>query len=507
MRKNNSTFLGKLFVENRALLVVNFCILCFICGDELNKYRGSSITALGYILGILTNHYYILYCMLPIVLIVIAKHIKSIPEIEIIRYKNSFCHIRQSASKFAIWIAIYLIMHLAIASIIGFFSFNSLSNQDLIELSIYDELVILLNKYVSFFGNTVAALISIVIYMTFGFTVLIFLLSYINHKFGHRKMIFAAFIIYLLTFAGFKTDLKTIIPVICFNNYILLHHALFVNGVLQFSLILFSGVLIILFSLGKRIRIKRFCFDEFILTKKEVIVALSIPIIAILFGLLRNSIDVDFSTKNVITTVMLGTSVQSSSFISWLSMLILYMVPLFFVGISSSRLNQYGQSPLLIRFKNKADLAVKSEKRYIKFMLLYISVLAALGNILILIPLITANGNDQMLEVFGIGFTNRIFNLFLLIFSVYLLFDFALFRSLSKHLGDIVTAMLILLGKFVFFLLPKANYFMFNFGIINLYENMDNLHELMLKVLILAVLILLYFSTVFWRLHNGNNRR
>lgn len=66
-------------------------------------------------------------------------------------------------------------------------------------------------------------------------------------------MIIVSVLIYILTFIGFKTEIKSLLPILCFNNYILLHHGLFVNGVLKFALVLMTGLIILLFSTGQRV--------------------------------------------------------------------------------------------------------------------------------------------------------------------------------------------------------------------------------------------------------------
>jgi len=78
-----------LFLANKALLALNFCVLCFVAGSA----RATAITyhlgLFDYALLVLVDHYYVLYCLLPIMLVIITKHLRSLSDIEKIRYRNT----------------------------------------------------------------------------------------------------------------------------------------------------------------------------------------------------------------------------------------------------------------------------------------------------------------------------------------------------------------------------------------------------------------------------------
>ncbi len=483
----------RIVLDNKILLIINFLILCFICGYELKQYQGININIFSYIVIILTNHYYILYCMLPIILIIITKYIKNISSIEIIRYKNFFQQISKSVKIFIIFLFIYSLSHLILISTIGFNVFKLSSNQVIINQTMYDELISVLNKYIYFFnGNMVFAIILIVVYMVFGFTVLISLLSYINYKYGYKKTILFMILIYIFTFIGFKTEIKNILPIMCFNNFILLHHILFVDNVINFIFVVLIGVIIILFCLGK-INIKN-NFDNIIVTKKEILLTLIVPISIILLEVSKNVFISKVDFKNVVAYIFVGSSENFPSFVSWLSLLILYLTPLFFISISDSRLKQYGQFPFLIRFKNKADFLYRVENKYLKYILLYVLVIIVFSNLFFNLPFFKTSDN-----LFYFKISNTVLNLYFLIFTVYLLFDYVLFSIINKYFNNIFSILFIIFYKFILFLFPQFNFIYLNFGILNLYSN-D--HLLILKIIILAIIIILYFIRRFKNVNN-----
>ena len=105
--------------SSRVLLFVNFCTLCFLCGFELEPFQKQNSGLGEYILAILTNHYYVLYCMLPVLFIIIAKYIKTIQDMEAVRFQNAFCQIRVLALRFSGWLCVYLLCHVLLPCAIG----------------------------------------------------------------------------------------------------------------------------------------------------------------------------------------------------------------------------------------------------------------------------------------------------------------------------------------------------------------------------------------------------
>ena len=502
MRKQSGSFFGSFVTQNRILLLADFCVLSYVCGTKLAEFRGAGIDAFGFALGCMIDQYYILYGMLPVVFLLITRYIKNTRDIEVIRYRNIYRHIRQATKQFASWIAAYLLAHLILILTVGLICFPVSTDRKIVELTLRVDLITLLNAYVSVFGSATLAALAETGYMLFGVTVLISLLLYLNHRLGYRKMMFAATAIYLLTFVGFKMDLGTIIPVVYFNKYIILHHALFnADGVrlARFTLLFLCGVLILLLCFGVRPWGKRTTVDVFFITKKETAIAAAVPAVFVLLQLLRSFSAAGFSLKNALASAFFGTSGQSSNFTSWLGLTILYLTPVFLVGISDSRLKQYGQIPLLTRYRNRLDFERNVEKRYLKLLLKYLLAMAIIGNALLLIPSASAEESDFLLELYGRKLSHGLLNLYFAAFGVYLLFDYVLFRSLGSYTGTIAALVFVLAGKFALFLLPAINKPLFTFGLSNLYENIENKNGLLLRAGGLFGIVLVYYSKLYFR--------
>lgn len=497
----------RIFVENRILLLINFGVLCFLCGSIIRKYREVDMGIWGYMLSILTNHYYILYCVFPILLIIIARHVRNVNDIEMIRYSNAFQQIKMSTKSFIQWLMAYMVLHLVITFVIGIRTFDLSIHTQNINVEAYDELINILNTYIEYFSNSLFAVISNVVYFLFGFTVLISLLSYINYRYKYRNVILSSVLIYILTFIGFKTELKSIAPVVCFDNFILLHHGLFVNGTIKFLLTVLFGLLLILFCFGKMFKTNNYGFKEFIISKREKLISFVIILIVFLLELLRTIKGANFNFKDVIVTTLFGVNKNYLSFIPWLRLVIIYLTPLFFIGISESRMKMYGQAPLLIRSKSRLNFDFKLIKEYMTYILLYSLFIYAIGCFLYFIGGINVHVEEYLIKEFNIKFTFGIMSMYFIIFFVYLTFDFVIFKILCKFTNAIASILSIIFFKFIFFILPTFNLLDLNFGMSNLFDGINNKYELVIKLLIISVLNAMYFIFISMRrLKYGNNR-
>lgn len=254
----------RITVENKIPLLLNFFVLFFLCVLASKDYVGENISIFQYVLAILTNHYYVLYSMVPVLFIIMARYIKGIRDIEVVRYKSYYNQIINSTKTFITWLFLYFISHVAIIFIVGIKTFGFTDQHILVSDAAYDELVILLNMYAEYFNSSLLSVVLCIIYFVFGFTVLFSLLSYINYKYGYKNVTVLSVVVYILMFVGFRAEMKSIVPFVCFNNFILLHHGLFVNGLGKFILVLSAGILIILFCFGKKIKTYNSTFSDFI---------------------------------------------------------------------------------------------------------------------------------------------------------------------------------------------------------------------------------------------------
>lgn len=445
--------------------------------------------------------------MIISLIVIISKDIKDINYTQQLRYKNIFAYNLSRIRYFLAFLNLYFLAHILILLLIGALNFKNTTSISPIRLEGYSEIVDLYNRYINIFDNIILANFAVIIYFIFGFTVLYALLTKINQNKGYKNTIVSAIIIYILTYIGFKTDLKTKLPVLFFNNYILLHHGLIVNGLFKFILVIAIGILIILFSVVKPKTIAKTnkSFKELIINRKDIAISFIVLLAIYLLNYIKNIGNMDFSIRDLALLTMFGSSTSENSFISWLSLTIINTSPIFILGVSKSRLRNYFNEPLLIRFKNNEDFKYNIRKIHFSYILFYITIVILINYISFFIGKSSSLNTNFLKEMYGMIFDLGILSKYNVGFAINLLFCFGLFYILSSFIGEVFSMVVILLSKFIFFFLSSYDLLKINYGIVNLLE--DGGVSWVIYIELLAVL--LYLALVILK-HNrgykyGNN--
>ena len=504
---NKDIILAKI-KENYIILLLDFIVLCFIAGSNIPTYQKFHIDMWDFILLNLTDHYYVLYCMIISIIVIVSRDIKDINYAEQIRYKNIFAYNLSKIRYFLVFISLYFLAHILILLVIGALNFNTTTSLSPIVVEGYSEIVELYNSYISIFNNIIFAIIAATIYYIFGFIVLYALLTKINQAKGYKNTIISAIIIYMLTYIGFKTDLKIKIPILFFNNYILLHHGLMVNGLFKFILVVIIGIVLI-FSTVVRLRPiakTNKSFKELIINRKDISISFIVLLSIYLLNYIKNIGNIDFNIRDLPLLTLFGSSTNENSFISWLSLTIINTAPIFILGVSKSRINNYFNEPLLIRFKNNEDFKYNIRKIHFSYILFYIAIVILINYTCFFVGQSSKLNTSFLREMYGMIFDIGILSEYSLGFAINLLFCFGVFYILSSFIGEVFSMVIILLSKFIFFFLASYDLFKFNYGIVNLLE--DGGVSWVIYIELLAVL--LYLVLVILK-HNrgykyGNNQ-
>jgi len=482
-------------------------VLCFLCGSELSKTANYGFGVWGYIIAVLTNHYYMLYCLVPVIFIVLTRHIRQISDIEIIRYRNKFQQNRRNTAVFSLWLLILFVLKTVAVFLIGIKKFGLSVRLESVPMeNFYSELLEIFNLYVEFFENPVIAVVAIVCYFVFGFTLLQAVMEYINIRYGYEKLMYAGLVIYVLMIIGFKTELKSMVPILCFNNYILLHHGLFVNGMVKFTVTMASAAATMLFCLGIHIKVKGVQINDFIITGRERLITLAVMALLLATELIRGMSGSDFNVKDVMFTFLFGSGEQMTSFMSWLKLTIVYLLPVFMIGISDQRIRQYSHAPMLIRFQNKSHFEVRVLGKNLSYVFLYALGIWAVGYIACYLGNPESELEEILIDTFGAGYTDGIWHIFMGAFFLHLLFDLTVFKMFSKVCGGVISMIVLIATKYFFYMVPSVDYLDINFGLIDLYENLKNGYLLDKGILIIAAIPAAYvLSLLIRRFRHGSD--
>ena len=489
----------KITIENKYVLLLNFAVLCFISGDYLAQFRGANLTVWDYSLLILTDHYYIFYALIPIVFIVLAKQLRGIRDIEIIRFKDVFQYRRFSVRRFLSWMALYLLSQLIITLAVGASQFSFRIYDPIRPSPDAGEWVLLLNLYKTYFGNAIFSLLACLAYMLFGFAVFIYLLEYVNHRFSYRKAIIFSGVVYLLALLGFRTELKNFIPILSFNNFIVLHHVLASRASSNFLLVVLSGILVIGYYSGRRFGLaSQDGFEAFVISRKERVNSYLLLVTLLTIGLLRPIHAGDFSPREILVSMMMGTSQNNITFLSWLSISLLYIIPLFTIAHAHSRVYHQRKEMLLVRSESVNAFERSLIKTSLRYIARYWLVLLLLTNSIYWLGEFIGD-EVELLAPFHGEFRQIDLNVYLLFFLGSLLLDFILFRLLSRKLREVIGFLLVLLSKFLLLSFPRLHYLCINFGMLSYFEGGESPASMALKGFIIGGLIAIYLTYIFIR--------
>jgi len=493
-----------LFLANKALLALNFCVLCFVAGSA----RATAITyhlgLFDYALLVLVDHYYVLYCLLPIMLVIITKHLRSLSDIEKIRYRNTNQMMRVEIFSFTAWFTFYLFLSLLSVLLIGLPTFKPNMFAGNIGGCSHNEILLLLGEYAAFSRIPIISILVALLYYGFGFTTLTAILSLINNKKGSRDSVSAAVVILVLTFIGFHTSLSEKLPVLFLCNYIIFHRGLFMNGLPSFLLTVLTGLGIILFALGYKpptIARKSLLSELTVSRKMKQIIFLFISGL-ILIEYFQLVYEGNSNIRDLAIRFLLGTNTDFQSFIGWIKICLIYFSPLFFVGVSISKIKQYQELPIFMRFESIANLHWNILWQYAAFVLQYAGFIAVFLTTLFIFGKNSSPMSVALYESFGIQLTIPHFIGNIFVFIITMLFNLALFLMISQVANETVAFIGIISLSFVNLLVPGIHLFEINPGILMFLETIQQgVDWLLIKIALMLGVSIGFLIFVRRRIH------
>lgn len=202
---------------------------------------------------------------------------------------------------------------------------------------------------------------------------------------------------------------------------------------------------------------------------------------------------------------MAGPGNGEWSFIGWTKVAIIYLLPLFFVGQSLSKIEQYHELPIFIRFKSFANLRWKIIKSYFSFTFAYVMILIATFLLMFLLGSETSSLHKFIVEIIPINFSAGHFAMFLLFFLGNMMFNLTLYLVLSQRIKSITVFILFLAYAFLIGLIPNGFYADFTPGLLRfltLYNT--NLSILGLRFILALILTVTYLISLKRRSYVNN---
>lgn len=499
--------LGRIAASNSILLAFNFIVFAFVC--DANRLQASylNLKLFDYVLLALTDHYYVLYCLLPVMLVVISRYLINISDIERLRYQSDKQLMRVEVLAFLAWFALYILLHAVIAIVMGIRTLPANLFATTVASAGTDETLLLLSNYTALSPISLVSILAALVYYCFGFGTIISLLSIVRHRRGINDTIVAAVAMMVLTFVGFSTGLTFKFPYIFPNNYIILHHSLIVNGLIPFMIMLFIGAGVISYGLGFRLSItyKATVLDELAITRRMKLYTALFILAVLTLEITQMLYEGSFNPRDLFFRLLLGSSQRFSSFFSWLKLSLFYLLPLFFIGMSLSKITQMKELPIFIRYGSFPKLNWEILSRYFGFYLRYLGVLIVLMTALFFLGDSESTYAQVLVRDTGYVFTTGTFLGFMVAFAVGMVFYLSFFLIIGHFFSGLVAFVATLVLSFILFLAPRLDVFGLNLGVLSYHERIEkgNLPVIVVMVVLAAVSIG-YLGIAKWRTYAHN---
>lgn len=507
--QNISRRFRNIILSNKIVLVLNLLIFGFVCLIYLDDGKALELNLWEYVLVSMTDHYYILLFLVPIITIVISKYLKSMSDMEKIRYGNYRRIIKKEVMGFAVWIILYFSAHVLVAFLIGLSEFRfqvgwSVLNGD----TGFSDIVSLLDKYRELVSSPLLSVFIVLAYYCWGFVFWISFLSIIKNRFGMNYFIKVAITIFVLTVVGFRTRLMSKFPILFFSNYIIFHHGLFVSGEIAFLSILLIGSAVIFYSVHVEEQGHKSSLpvNELILKKNSFSHLCKIVLILLAIEVAKKLYEQSFDSSSLLISLFGGSDVHYRNFISWSKISIFYLAPIFFIGFSKSNIGMYRELPIFIRYKNINELGIKILFGYATFIMKYVCVVFGTICLGYLLDTYFSFDTEAFLQEVGLnGNYYSVVLLFLFSFAINLFFRFVCFMFLSEKLEESISFIILIIIDFVAFITPTRDVILLNVGLLTLTGMIkDNSFLLMSNIVLKIIIIGAYFISKYRRAY-GNH--
>lgn len=256
MKRNIKKNLINIFYKNRFLLLISYLISFLISIQDRMLYKDINLSIFDFLLLMYSDHYNTMYFILPIVFLVIARDIKEIKDIEIIRYKNIFEFTAKKILEFSAFILIHIFFIYVIRFISGLGYFSFARRLVAIKFQGFNEVLDIFNTYAAYFDDGILINLYTSLYLSLGLVSFYSILINVNHKFSYKLMVGIGITLYIMAYIGFRYG-SGIFTFIFLNNYLLLHQAIFRNNFYIFVLLIIVELTTILYSF-----IKSYCLRK-----------------------------------------------------------------------------------------------------------------------------------------------------------------------------------------------------------------------------------------------------
>lgn len=465
---------------------------------NLDTRINGNLSSQQFIVEALSNHYYTIYFMIPMFLLMIISGLDDDYQYALIRSKTYWNYFKSKIYAYGIFSTLFVLSQCLIIAImsIGLRNNDSFNN---INSMMYDVLYFYSNK----FNSPSEIILYMTIYMILGLFMTSLLICTISHYFSKKTSIKIIIFVYLLSALSIKITVSKFISFLFINTYIIFHHSSIFGIGITLNLIIEILFVLLICKINKDywnkdVSIKNtsknrgiYRYHSKSLFSKSNIMAMTFVLIIMSVWKLTH-LDDDLSVNNYLINIFSGSFFGEFNPFILLEMLVLNLTPIYLLGIFIERECNDRTVFLNIRLGSTLPWFKSIITVSLKFILLY-TVLNVLIPIFIGILL-------------GINFEHGIYNLIFTIFITKLLsivFEFFILFLVYTFTKNITVSFFsLILFNLVSMILSKFIYYI-PFGISSLLRYKFVLNEygmnygLNLKIVILELLILIPIMLIY----------
>jgi hypothetical protein len=335
------------------------------------------LTYFEFTINALTDHYYILYCMIISYIFLLININNSNEECVWIRSGTFFNYFLSKAAAVVVNSIVFVFLHILITLLMGFglvfenkYTFLESNN------------LFILDKLERIFSTPLEAIFPIIGYMIGGLTLLGTILLFIRHFLKPGYVIGVIVVLYLMMLIGLRSDFDAELPYLFLNNYVILHHAL-AAAEERFYVFIFLGLLYIVFMLWftKKYWSNSFAFQLVdplskwnlsILFKSSNLFTIMLLLCFIVFSLALTYKDITF--KDLLTLVYFGHGTGYFKMLDFLRLIIYNGIPIYILSIFLEKESQDKSFMIVIRLKKMKNWLLSILKSASLFIFSYICI-------------------------------------------------------------------------------------------------------------------------------------
>ncbi|HHV08991.1 MAG TPA: hypothetical protein GXX75_01780 [Clostridiales bacterium] len=361
--------------------LVGLFIVCLIFG--LSVRVGTEQPLLQHCLAVISDHYYLLYFMLPMFLLLCFFVIEDDSEAVILRYKTYFRYFVHKWLSLVVISFIFMAVQL-LAIVVSGIGLPTDGGWMIADGGAVQEL---LTVFSSFFASPALSFAAVTAYMFVGLCVTAMILMWIGHFLLRSSAIKIILFLYVLSTLSIKIGFLLELPITAFNHIVILHHNLTsphrlmitaITGILLLCVILWTAKKYwhhqLTFSKRQWKGITPYYCKELI-NKKNVIILSAMVILMVVWKYLQGAGGI--SGEEWIIRLFAGHGTGSFHILSFMEMLLLNGAPIYLLAAFIEKATTGHSAFITVRLKKRRDILVGILTSALLFVLIYGIFLAA----------------------------------------------------------------------------------------------------------------------------------